>query len=161
MKAHDSMRRVSQTLTRRALFLAAVCLLVCLCACTDSDSRQVPRLLAATRLSPLPPSATNVAYYSWAGMGTGNSYVRFEVSPTDLYLFLSNSPALHETKRTRIFDAKHQHLSIPQNSWNSSVPSTNDYYLEAPSDPKWFHPNRAWQRSKIRIQFRIPRVGPV
>jgi len=127
---------------RLLLTVGRLCLsVVLLCGCTDSDSRRVPRLLAATGLSPLPPSATNVAYFSWAGMGTGNAYVRFEVSPTDLYLFLSNSPALHEAKRTRIFDANHQHLSIPQNSWNSSLSRSNDYYLEGQSDPKWFHPN--------------------
>lgn len=136
------------------LIVGCLCLLVLvLCGCTDSDSRRVPGLLAATRLSPLPPSATNLAYFQWAGMGTGNTYVRFEVSPSDLYLFLSNSPALHGAKRTRIFDTNHQHLSIPQNSWNSSLPSNHDYYLEGPGDPKWFHPNVLGQGRKYEFNL--------
>ena len=135
--------------------LLATGLFLCLLGCSHSGSGNVPPLLTAAGLAPLPLSATKVTYYHWAGMGTDNAYVRFEVSPGDFYLFLSNSPALREKQPTKHFDKKHQHLSIPQSSWRASLPQDHDYYLEGPSDPKWFRPTVLGSGRLYKIDFNL------
>jgi hypothetical protein len=138
----------------RGLTLAAIGLLLSLIGgCSRSGPGNVPPLLAAAGFAPLPPSATNVTYYEWAGMGTGNAYARFEANPADLNLFILNSPALQGKKPERSFDATHQHLSIAQKSWSPSLPTDNEYYLEGPSDPKWFHPTVLGKGRRYLIDF--------
>lgn len=133
--------------------LLTIGFLLCLLGCSQSGSGNVPPLLKAAGLSSLPLSATNVSYYAWAGMGTGNIYVRFEVNPVDLNLFVSNSPALRDKQPTKLFDQAHQHLSIPQDSWNGSLPREHQYYLESPGDPKWFRPNVMSKGRMFKIDF--------
>jgi hypothetical protein len=86
-------------------------------------------------------------------MGTGNSYARFELSPADFHRFLSNSPALKNKQPTKEFDQNHQHLSIPQASWSTSLSHDHEYYLEGPSDPKWFRPTVVGKGRLFKIDF--------
>jgi len=128
-------------------------LLACLVGCSRSGPSHLPPLLSAAALASLPSSATNIAYYDWTGIGTGNSYVRFELSPSDLHRFLSNSPALQNKQPTKRFDETHQHLSIPQASWSASLSQDNEYYLEGSPDPEWFRPTVVGKGQLFKIDF--------
>jgi hypothetical protein len=126
---------------------------VLLVGCSGSDARNIPPFLKAARLAPLPLSATNISYYEWNGFGTGNAYIRFNITPADLKLFLTNSPALRIKPPEMEFDSKHQHLSIPQGAFHSSLPMEHKYYHEGPADPPWFRPNVTGKGRMYKIDY--------
>jgi hypothetical protein len=93
--------------------LAAISLLIAV-GCSRSSKSEVSKLLAEAKLSPLPPSATNVAYYRWNGLFTGETYAKFELSPGDLRAFVSDSLSLRDVKPKKIYDTNYQHVPFPQ-----------------------------------------------
>ncbi len=116
------------------LILAALSVLITV-GCSSSSKGEVPKLLARAKLSPLPPSATNVAYYQWNGLFTGETYAKFQLSPGDLRAFVSNSPSLQGIKPT-VYDTNYQHVPFPPASANMDV-KHYDYFYSHPKFPKW------------------------
>src|SRR6266496_361125 len=96
---------------RNILILVTIAVAVA-AGCSSSSKSEVRKLLAEANLSPLPPSATNVAYYQWNLLFTGETYAKFELSPSDLRAFVSNSPSLQGIK-PKIYDTNHQHVPYP------------------------------------------------
>ena len=104
--------------------------------CKGSAKRQVSRLLSEAKLAALPASATNIAYYQWSGLVTGETYAKFEMSAADMQGFISNSSALQGIK-PKIYDPKHQHIPYPTSS--SDFPAAeHDYFDSHPKFPSWF-----------------------
>lgn len=102
-----------------------------------SDRTGVERLLAAAKLSPLPLSATNVAYYQWTGLFTGETYAKFELSPSDLLAFVSNSPSLQGIKPKEVYDTNYQHVPFPPAGVRRGVEHHN-YFSRHPKFPGWY-----------------------
>ncbi len=147
-----SKRRLQQTSI--ILTLAwVIAFSVLLTGCSDSDSRKIPPLLKAARLASLPASATNFSYHHWSGFGTGNAYIRFDVTSADLNQFLTNSPALRVNPPIDQFDPKYQHLSVPQEYQPGSRSPQHRYYREAPMDPPWFQPNVTVKGRLYKIDY--------
>src|SRR5579863_6701437 len=94
-------RRIKWTAGISGLIL---CLTI-LAGCWASSRTKVGWLLAKAKLSALPPSATNVAYYQWNGLFTGETYAKFELSPADLLAFVSSSPSLQGIKPQKVYDS--------------------------------------------------------
>lgn len=93
-------------------------------------------MLAEAKLSPLPHSATNVMYYQWNGLFTGEAYAKFELSESDLRLFLSNSPALQGIN-PKVYNTNHQHIPFPASSRDISM--EHDYFQQHPKFPSWYN----------------------
>jgi hypothetical protein len=105
--------------------------------CSSSSESEVPKLLAKAKLSPLPPSATNVAYYQWNGLFTGETYAKFELSPSDLRAFVSNSPSLQGIKPKKVYDTNYQHVPFPPAEAQWDV-EHYDYFSRHPKFPSWY-----------------------
>ncbi len=125
---------------KRRVYLAAASFTLLLAlsimaGCWASDRAEVERLLAEAALSPLPPSATNVAYFQWNGLFTGETYAKFELSATDMRMFISNSPALRGIK-LKTYDANHHHMPYPAST--SDISLENDYFPQHPKFPSWY-----------------------
>jgi hypothetical protein len=103
--------------------------------CWASATTDVKQLLSEARLSPLPATATNVEYYQWNGLFTGETYVKFELSAEDMRKFISNSPALSDIK-PKIYDTNHQHIPYPVSTSDTSL--EHDYFDQHPKFPSWF-----------------------
>ncbi len=126
-------------LAKRSLFSAAILAgvlgLTLLAGCSASARSKVEQLLSEAKLSPLPTSATNVMYYRWNGLFTGETYAKFELSASELRAFLSNSPALHGIK-PKIYDTNHQHVPFPASS--RDISAEHDYFQQHPKFPSWY-----------------------
>ena len=105
--------------------------------CSSSSTSEVSELLAKAKLSPLPPSATNVAYYQWSGLFTGETYAKFELSPSDLHAFVSNSRGLQDIKPKKVYDANYQHAPFPAAGADWDV-EHYDYFYRHPKFPSWY-----------------------
>ena len=103
--------------------------------CWASDRTKVEGVLSRAKLAPLPPSATNVMYFQWNGLFTGETYAKFEAGASDLQTFLSNSPAL-QAVTPRIYDTNHQHVPFPASSTDISI--ENDYFHKHSGFPDWY-----------------------
>ena len=124
------MQTIRNLLILAALGFAAV-------GCSSSSKSEVSKLLAKAKLSPLPPSATNVAYYQWNGLFTGEIYAKFELSPTDLRTFVSNSPSLQGIKPKKVYDTNYQHVPFPPAGGQWDV-EHYDYFSRRPKFPSWY-----------------------
>jgi hypothetical protein len=103
-----------------------------------SSERKVASLLSEANLSPLPASATNVAYNEWNGLfGTGETYAKFQLSAADVRTFISNSPALQGIT-PKVYSTNHQHVPYPT-SPSSELDSVNEYFFQHPKFPAWFN----------------------
>ena len=103
--------------------------------CFDSDQTKVRFLLHEMRLGRLPLSATNLGYYSWSGLFTGETYVKIQMSSNDLVTFVKNSPLLAEC-REEVFTPQHQHL--PYDSKQTDSYSDHAHFIAGSKDPSWF-----------------------
>ena len=102
-----------------------------------SAKSEVSKLLAKAKLSPLPPSATNVYYYQWNGIFTGETYARFELSPSDLRAFVSNSPSLRLFKPKTTYHTNYQHAPFPSSDSQWDL-EHYDYFRQHPKSPSWY-----------------------
>lgn len=96
---------------------------------------EVESLLKHASLAPLPASATNVSYHLWKGIFTAEVCARFELSPSDMRAFISNSAILNQAK-PQLFNAERHYLS----STGSITDFTHGYYFPHPDWPVWFTP---------------------
>jgi len=121
----------------RSILVLATVTLALVSGCSSSSKSEVPKLLAKAKLSPLPPSATNVRYFQWNGLFTGETYVKFELSPSDLYAFVSNSPCLQGVKPKKIYNTNYHHVPFPpfNSVWDVQH---NDYFSPTRKSPKWY-----------------------
>ncbi len=102
-----------------------------------SSRSEVERLLAEAKLSPLPPSVTNVSYYQWNGLFTGETYAMFELSPSDLRSFISNSLSLQGIQPKKIYDTNYQHAPSPPADDGFDF-DHYDYFSRHPTFPSWY-----------------------
>ncbi len=105
--------------------------------CWASARTQVEWLLSKAKLSPLPPSATNVAYYRWNGLFTGETYAKFELSASDLRAFISNSPSLQGIEPKKIYDTNYQHVPFPARG-SALDAGSYDYFSQDSKLPIWY-----------------------
>ena len=119
----------------RSLPFVATAALALVCGCSSKSG--ISGLLARAKLSPLPPSATNVAYHQWNGLFTGETYAKFELSPNDLSAFVSNSPSLQSIKPKKLYDTNYQHVPFPQAGSDFDVEHC-DYFQQLSSFPAWY-----------------------
>lgn len=103
--------------------------------CWDSQKTKVEKLLAEAKLSPLPKSASNIAYYQWNGLFTGETYAKFDLDAGDMSLFISNSPAVTNLKPT-LFETNRHHIPYPASSGFPSL--DHEYYQLDAKFPDWF-----------------------
>jgi hypothetical protein len=119
---------------RNFLILATVTLAI---GAGCSSKSEVSALLAQAKLSPLPPSATNVAYYQWNGLFTGETYAKFELSPSDLIAFVTNSPSLQGIKPKKLYGTNYQHVPFPPRTSDFDI-EQYDYFQQHPKFPAWY-----------------------
>ena len=103
-----------------------------------SPEKEVSALLARANLSPLPSSATNVEYYRWNGLFTGETYAKFELNPNDLIAFVSNSPSLKGIKPGKIYDKNYHRAPFPSQGSDFDV-MHYDYFHVHPKFPAWYY----------------------
>src|SRR5687767_8165533 len=103
------MNKRTKRRTYVAVTLALLFTLSVMAGCWTSARTNVERLLSKAGLSPLPASATNVAYYQWNGLFTGETYGKFELDANDMGRFISNSPAL-QAINPEVYHTNHQHI---------------------------------------------------
>jgi hypothetical protein len=120
---------------RNIPILAAISLLIAV-GCSRSSKSEVPKLLARAKLSSLPPSATNIAYYRWNGLFTGETYAKFELSPSGLRAFVSNSPSLQGIKPKEVYDTNYQHVPFPPAEADRDF-KHYDYFERHSKTPSW------------------------
>jgi hypothetical protein len=133
---HRSAAFATMQLIRSILVVAATTLSIGT-GCSSSSKSEVPKLLAEAKLSPLPPSATNVAYYQWNGLFTGETYAKFELSPGDLRTFISNSPSLQGIEPKKIYNTNYQHVPFPPLGGQWDLEHC-DYFSQHPKFPSWY-----------------------
>ena len=105
----------------------------------DSPEKKLRRLLSSGKgLAPLPQSATNVAFYRWNGLFTGEAYARFEASPADVLAFVADSLEL-STKPEDVFSADHKLL--PRSMGDRDLDRKHAYFTRHPQMPEWFNPS--------------------
>ena len=56
------------------------------------------RILNLAELAPLPESATDIKVYEWSFIFSGEKYLRFRASPSDIEKFLKESPILQDAE---------------------------------------------------------------
>jgi hypothetical protein len=56
------------------------------------------RILTRAELAPLPESATEIKVYEWSFIFSGEKYLRFRASPSDIEKFLRESPILQDAE---------------------------------------------------------------
>ena len=132
---HCAMSKLVKHSTFSAAVLAGLLGLTLLAGCWASARTKVEQMLSRAKLSPLPASASNVMYYQWNGLFTGETYAKFELSGSDLRLFLSNSPALQSIPPT-LYDTNHQHIPFPSSS--GDISTKHDYFYQHPKFPSWY-----------------------
>jgi len=104
--------------------------------CWASPRKNVENMLFRAKLSPLCPSATNVSYYQWNGLFTGETYAKFEFNKSDLRAFISNSPALQVIQPKEIYDKDHPHIPFPTNT--AHIVTGPHYFYKHPRFPNWY-----------------------
>ena len=120
--------------------------------CSSSSPNEVAKLLAQAKLSPLPPSATNVGYYQWNGLFTGETYAKFEMSAADLRSFISNSPCLQIAQPEKVYDTNYQHVTFPPNDQQWDV-EHYDYFYRNTKAPAWYDPTVRGKGRKYVIHW--------
>src|SRR5688572_29670715 len=85
-------------LRNASICLFAIFLVLGLYSCFGpiNPSIETNKWLEFHRLAQLPKSVTNVLYYQWNGIFTGETYIRVGLSSNDLATFVTNSPGLSE-----------------------------------------------------------------
>ena len=140
----------------RQCFVSALALLLILGAygagCFDSKRTKVEKWLKFHHLAPLPHSATNLMYYQWNGLFTGETYMRIELSSNDILAFIADSPGLAQGKK-EIFSEKRQYLPYPKSI--DPVSGDHSHFHKHRNFPDWFDPTI----TNHGVRFVIPQ-GP-
>ena len=93
-------------------------------------------MLLHAHLSSLPASATNISYFQWNGLFTGETYAKFELSAMDMEAFISTSPSLQSTPPKETYDREHPLLPYPKVF--TDLPSGPHYYWPSRMFPDWY-----------------------
>src|SRR5688572_18136077 len=81
----------------------------------DSPEKKLRNFLSDSKgLARLPDTITNVEFYQWNGLFTGETFARFEASEKDVRAFVEGSREL-SIKPEDVFNPDHQLLPDPQN----------------------------------------------
>lgn len=104
----------------------------------DSDKTKIDDWLKFHHLALLPATATNLRYYQWNGLFTGETYIKFQLPGNELTLFLSNSATGLSQGKADTFTASHQHL--PYSTNNSQMDVHHSYYGKSRMFPEWYNP---------------------
>ena len=109
--------------------------------CFDSKQKRTKDWLTFHQLAQMPKSATNLMLYQWNGLGTGETYISFQIQSNDLAAFTTNSPGLAEGK-LELFNAAHQYLPYPANATNQfeldKLDRSHSYFRRRSMVPDWF-----------------------
>lgn len=105
----------------------------------DSPEEKLRDLLSSGEgLAPLPKSATNVAFYQWGPLFTGETYAKFEASPEDIRAFVEGSREL-SIKPEDVFSADHKLLPMPSDE--RDIDRKHAYFRRRDRMPEWFSPS--------------------
>jgi hypothetical protein len=130
-----------RTRVKRSVYITGTVVLLLvlsvMAGCWATPRTEVERLLSEAKLSPLPPSATNIAYHQWNGIFTGETYAKFELSPSDLRGFVANSPSLQGIAPKKIYDTNYQHVPYPPRGGELDIEHC-DYFSQRPVFPSWY-----------------------
>jgi len=107
--------------------------------CFSSNRGRINEWLEFHELSSLPKSATNVMYYQWNGIFTGETYIKVQMESNDVSAFIANSPGLLQGK-SETFTPEHQHLPSRQGN-NFEFDSRHNYFRRSRMFPDWFDPS--------------------
>ena len=145
------MRRLNRLLTRpvrlpkRYLFLVFASIFFLLVffvagagGCLSSNRKRINQWLEFHELSSLPKMATNIMYYQWNGLFTGETYIKVQMESNDVTAFIANSPGLSQGK-SEIFTPEHQHLPFPRVK-HFEFDSRHRYFQRSEMFPDWFDP---------------------
>ncbi|MHC4721950.1 MAG: DUF4190 domain-containing protein [Planctomycetota bacterium] len=98
------------------------------------------KTLTNGRLANLPQSVTNLKVGGWAGLFTGEDFIKFRATPEDINKFVAESPSIKEVA-PEMFNSENMHLPEPDNSQKTSDYYTLDHkHYDESNYPSWYRP---------------------
>jgi hypothetical protein len=114
---------------------------------------RVRALLAFAKLAALPESARGIKICTWSSPFSGEDFLRFTATRSDIERFLIESPALQGQQPTR-FSAQRMRVEYPKDYlMNPNRPQDgNTYYSPDPTKPAWYKQEIRGPARKYMIQ---------
>jgi hypothetical protein len=109
----------------------------CLSLYNSLPSVRAQEILAGADFAPLPDSARQIKVLTWSTPMSGEKYLRFRASPTDIESFLRQSPVLEEVEYGEYSD-KRMRLFCSDTTYGTSSQDFHEYITKKKTAPPWY-----------------------
>jgi hypothetical protein len=99
-------------------------------------SVRIHRILSHPELARLPESAYDLKVYSWSTFMSGEIFIKFNATPEDINLFLSQCQIL-KGKECKYYSK--EKMRLPHHNKVQTLSTSHEYFSPDPASPDWYH----------------------